>query len=146
MRLILLSLSQPMEFENITIDIVVTIRFRIFCIALNIRRSLERKERISSKRNGAIVAVAIMMMTMTYPMMVMLVDDIDDTRNSALYVNSSSIRIPENEAIPLFTCFSTSNNKFWSLLKINEQYYLQCKIRNNIFMEKYYFALNILRR
>lgn len=96
-----------MEFENITIDIVVTIRFRIFCIALNIRRSLERKERISSKRNGAIVAVAIMMMTMTYPMMVMLVDDIDDTRNSALYVNSSSIRIPENEAIPLFTCFST---------------------------------------
>lgn len=83
---------------------------------------------------------------MTYPMMVMLVDDIDDTRNSALYVNSSSIRIPENEAIPLFTCFSTSNNKFWSLLKINEQYYLQCKIRNNIFMEKYYFALNILRR
>lgn len=53
----------------------------------------------------------------------MLVGDIDDTRNSALYVNSS-IRIPENEAIPLFTCFSTSNNEFWSLLKINEQYYL----------------------
>lgn len=126
MRLILLSLSQPMEFENIKIDIVVTIRFRIFCIALNIRRSLERKERISSKRNGAIVAVAIVMMTMIYPMMVMLVDDIDDTRNSALYVNSS-IKIPENEAIPLFTCFSTFNNEFWSLLKINEQYYLQCK-------------------
>lgn len=129
MRLILLSLSANGIRKYNDRYIVVTIRFRIFCIALNIRRSLERKERISSKRNGAIVAVAIMMMmmmTMIYPMMVMLVGDIDDTRNSALYVNSS-IRIPENEAIPLFTCFSTSNNEFWSLLKINEQYYLQCK-------------------
>ncbi|CAD1475807.1 unnamed protein product, partial [Heterotrigona itama] len=43
--------------------------------------SLERKERISSKRNGAIVAVAIMMLTMIL-MTVMLVDG---TRNSALY-------------------------------------------------------------
>lgn len=129
MRLILLSLSANGIRKYNDRYIVVTIRFRIFCIALNIRRSLERKERISSKRNGAIVAVAIMMMmmmTMIYPMMVMLVGDIDDTRNSALYVNNS-IRIPENEAIPLFTCFSTSNNEFWSLLKINEQYYLQCK-------------------
>lgn len=50
----------------------------------------------------------------------MLVGDIDDTRNSALYVNSS-IRIPENEAIPLFTCFSTSNNEFcYSVLVKNQ--------------------------
>lgn len=87
------------------------------------------------------------MMTMIYPMMVMLVGDIDDTRNSALYVNSS-IRIPENEAIPLFTCFSTSNNEFWSLLKINEQYYLQCKYEiiflwKNIILHWIFYGDNI---
>lgn len=71
------------EFE-ITINIVVAIRFHIFCV-LKYCRSLERKERISSKRNGAIAAVAIVMLTMTYRWQLMLVDDIDGTRISALY-------------------------------------------------------------